>query len=226
MKTISSFDDSSVLDKVDIGSWSTYQSFSDKEQMKLQRQNFTSTSLDNGYSDIKFIYTKEIARLNQLVTEMSSEVNVIDATAILEDEIFYTTKIEGAKTTRLRTTEIHNGSKVNNNDFSECMVRNCFHAAKLLNVSGNVLSHDKIISVWNVLVEDCCENEQCRGDRYRIDEVSIGSFIPVAYTKVEKAMDSFIHFYNSSDFDNYPFIKAALLHFAFETIHPFCDGNG
>ena len=53
MKTISSFNESDVLDKVDIGTWSTYQSFSDKEQISIQRENFTITSLNNGYSDIK-----------------------------------------------------------------------------------------------------------------------------------------------------------------------------
>lgn len=226
MKTISSFDDSSILDKIDIGSWSTYQSFSDKEQLRIQRENLTVTHLNNGYSDIKFIYTKEIARLNELVTELASEVRIVDTTTSLEDEIFYTTKIEGAKTTRLRTTEIHNGAKIIAYDFSECMVRNCFNAVKLLNIYGNQISHDKIINVWKVLVNGCCENEQCRGDRYRIGDVTIGSFSPIISGEVEKAMETFINFYNSTEFDNYPFIKAALLHFAFETIHPFCDGNG
>ena len=39
-------------------------------------------------------------------------------------------------------------------------------------------------------------------------------------------MEMLIEFYNSDKYDLVPFMKAGLIHYMFETIHPFCDGNG
>ncbi len=39
-------------------------------------------------------------------------------------------------------------------------------------------------------------------------------------------MQCWAAYYNGWQLEEHPFIKAALLHFAFEFIHPFCDGNG
>lgn len=52
------------------------------------------------------------------------------------------------------------------------------------------------------------------------------SFEAVSVENLEKEMTAFIDFYHSNILDDKPFIKASIIHFAFETIHPFCDGNG
>ena len=39
-------------------------------------------------------------------------------------------------------------------------------------------------------------------------------------------MQNWFLFFNSIELDESPFLKAALLHYTFENIHPFCDGNG
>ena len=51
-------------------------------------------------------------------------------------------------------------------------------------------------------------------------------FIPPPYTEVDILMSDIEKFANSQD-DNLPdLIKVALIHYQFETIHPFLDGNG
>ena len=215
-----------VLDKVDIGGWHNYKPYTDKEQIKIQRENLINTNLFNGPSDIKFIYTKEIHNLNLLIEEMADQIKIQDTKTVIENEVFFTTKIEGAKTTRIRTSEIHNGAKIDHTKYSEIMVKNCFNAVKLMNLYGNNLLIDNLIKIWNTLVKDCCENEEIRGTKFRSGDVQVGMYNAPESNKLDELMINFIEFYNSSKLDNYPFIKACILHFAFETIHPFCDGNG
>lgn len=219
-----------ILTPVDIGAWRTYQSYTNKDQIAQQRENLYYTGLHNGLGDICFIFTTEMAELNQKIEEMSRLVRIENTTTVIEDEIFYTTKIEGAKTTRKRTSEIHNGSKINkNNEYSERMVKNGFRATKLLNLCNGKISKTILLKTWKILTNKVCDNDDIKGDEYypyRTGDVMVGSYVGPSYQSVDSLMNQWITFYNSDNMNEYPFIKASLLHYAFETIHPFCDGNG
>ena len=213
---------------VDIGAWLNYQYFIDKEQIALQRKSLNYTGVYNkASSDICFIYTKLIHQLNEQLERILPKIRVVDAKTIIEDEVFYTTKIEGARTTRVRTSELHNGAPINaSNRYSEQMVVNSFNATKYLNLVGSTLSEDVIVQTWNILIKDACENSEIRGSKYRDGAVFVGSFEAPSYKDVPELMKGFIRFYNSREMEDIPIVKAALVHYAFETIHPFCDGNG
>lgn len=216
-----------IIKACDIGHWCTYQTFTDKEQIQLQRDNLIYTGLNNANGDITFIFDKYICKLNNYITLKEKDIRVIDAETTIENEIYYTTKIEGAKTTRVRTSEIRRGLSINlKNAYSEYMVKNAFNAVKALNLYGDKITVENLITVWKILTENCCDNIDIRGDRFRIGDVEIGRHKGAPVEKLEELMQSFVDFYNSELFDSYPFIKAILLHFAFESIHPFCDGNG
>ena len=61
---------------------------------------------------------------------------------------------------------------------------------------------------------------------FRSGDVRVGAHIPPHYTNVSALMIELCDFINSEQYDEFPFIKAALIHYMFESIHPFCDGNG
>ena len=101
---------------------------------------------------------------------------VADSETVICDEIFYTTKIEGSHTTRKRTQEIHDGSKLDYADYtSEKMVQNAFQATKYLNILGNKVNQNNIWKIWNILTEDVCDNEEIKGELYRTGEVQINN---------------------------------------------------
>ena len=217
------------LVSVDIGRWQSYEPYHSQEQLLLQLENLRTLPIRNAYGCIRFIYSKVIEAYEKYIEEAVPKINIESTEIVLETEVYYTSKIEGANTTRKRTQQIHNGSPIQeNNAFSEAMVKGNFEAVKLLNVFGNTITKDKLLKVWQVLTEGCRDNEEIQGDEYRVGEVTvIGSpFIAVAVGELDTVMEDFISFYNDVLLDEHPFLKAAIIHYAFETIHPFCDGNG
>lgn len=214
---------------VEIGKWFPYNSYINREQISLQRNNLVSTELYNvnDFNDIKFVPTKIIKIYNDDIMDIQGKLKITDTNTVLENEAFYTAKIEGAETTLIRARELHRGSEINmNNQKSELMVVNGFKAAKYMNLVDSKLSKDILLQVWNILIEGCCENEEIRGDEYRIGEVYVGNHTGLDYQLVEEYMEMLIGFYNSDKYDSVPFMKAGLIHYMFETIHLFCDGNG
>ena len=214
-------------DVVDIGKWIPYTEWADADQIRLQKEFLFDTGISNGQGSVKFIMSKHLNNLEKKLEELSRAVKIKDTTVTLIDEVFYTSKIEGAKTTRYRTAQIHAGEFLDMNNYkSEKMIHNGFCATKMLSVYGNRITKDILIDVWDVLTTDVCENLAVRGPRFRNGDVRVGSYVPVSYPELEQLMTDFCAFYNSKAMNEYPFVKAALIHFLFETIHPFCDGNG
>jgi Fic family protein len=212
---------------VDIGMWKRYSEFVNLEQQDLQKSNLITIPCKNGNGSLKFIMSKYLYELNETVSDLTKQISIEDTETVLEDEVYYTAKIEGAKTTRKRTSELHNGAPIDkNSEYSERMTRNGFDAVKLLNLYGNRIDEDNLVKIWKVLTDGCCDNLSVQGEKYRIDDVYVGTFIPPSAEAVPALMKEWINFYNSPSYDTIPFIKTSILHFAFETIHPFCDGNG
>lgn len=211
-------------------SWEPYDKLRRKiDKRKEQIDNLYGTGLyeNNDGVEYCFVPTMKMKDMEQIIEHFYSQIKVEDNEVSLCNEIFYTSKIEGAKTTYKRTQEIHDGKKVDHdNYFSEMMVLGGFNATKYLNVLGNKMDEDILIKMWNILTDGARENEDIRGERYRAGNVGVGSHMGLDYRLLDDTMKNWMDFYHSELLEDHPFIKAALLHYSFEFIHPFCDGNG
>ena len=212
---------------INIGSWASYQPYSNHEQIMDQLEAMIRIPLENQYGKIGFIYSKEINELNTYLESLQNQIKIEDTETILETEVYYTSKIEGANTTLKRTSEIHNGLPINiNNEYSESMIKGNFEAVKLANLYGNQINCSNLYQIWNVLTYKCKDNIDLQESLFRKKPVYVGSYEGAKAENLPKLMKQWICFYNSDDYNEKPFVKAALLHYGFETIHPFCDGNG
>lgn len=218
-----------ILAPTEIGKWQSYEPYTSEEQKEEQINGLITVPIRNAYGSIKFIFSTIIAKQEKLLKELSSEIKVINSKLSLETEVFFTSKIEGAKSSIIRTQQIHNGSPIDkSNEFSESMIKGSFSAVKLLNLYGGRISSKILKRVWEALTDNCRDNEEIIGTLYRSGPIGLSNndFKAVNHLDIEEYMEEFISFYNGSLLDNYPFTKACIIHYAFETIHPFCDGNG
>lgn len=231
-----SYEDMKMLleSKNDLGfieyNWVDYSQFRyDIESKHKQAGLLIGSGLCEGEHGIEytFIPTKSMLMKEQKIMDLYHRIRIDDAEVQICNEVFYTNKIEGANTTILRTQQIHNGNPVDaSNWFSEKMIENGFKATKYLNLIHKDLTDDILINLWNIVVDGVCDNDSIRSDRYRVGDVCVGKHTALDYRMLEDVMPYWISYYNKSYLDNHPFIKAALLHYSYEHIHPFCDGNG
>lgn len=206
--------------------WVPYSTIFNKDLLREQIRHLTKTNLQNGSHDsITFLYDTDIATFNDYICDNIHKIKTEDYEKEFCGEIYYTNKIEGANTTIAKTIAIHNGAPIDKSNNSERMIKNCFDATKFLNLRQRI-DKDILQQLWNIIVDGVCENEDIRGDFYRNGDIIVGGHEGVPYNDISDLMDKWLDFHNGTLLEDYPFIKAIILHYMFETIHPFCDGNG
>lgn len=210
--------------------WQSYESLRFFKEHKNKQVNLLTGSglcMPEDGLEFAFVPTVSLKVLEDRIRKLYDMIEIEEHKVDVCSEVFFTTKIEGAKTTIERTQQLHNGKPIDmSNAFSEYMILGAFNATKLLNIRGNRVSHRILREVWEALTFGCCENADLEGVLYRNGNVQVGNHVGCPVSLLYDAMDNWLAFYTSEELDEHPFIKAALLHYAFEYIHPFCDGNG
>ncbi|HEY5388230.1 MAG TPA: Fic family protein, partial [Thermoleophilia bacterium] len=68
--------------------------------------------------------------------------------------------------------------------------------------------------------------DQGEAGRYRTIQVQVGGYLPPAPGDVSGLMFELLDWWNRAADDLSPVLSSAVLHYRFEAIHPFADGNG
>ncbi len=68
--------------------------------------------------------------------------------------------------------------------------------------------------------------DQGEAGKYRSFGVRVGSYLPPLAKEVPKLMKEYLEWWNQKAVEYSPIISSAILHYHFEEIHPFGDGNG
>ena len=215
-------------------------------ELKINPMKKGNKILDKEYS-LFYVNLLELSLLQEKILQNSNKISYISnklpqivikeiIMKILSNELYKTNKIEGIETVK---SEIHSSLKDDRTSNKKSnkldgiikkykdIMENNFEDTKYID---NLSSFRKI---YDEMFEDFEKsgNYKLDGKYFRKDTVKVinglGNIIHIGVNgeeAIEKNIEDLIRFMNIKDI---PFlIKASIVHFFFEYIHPFYDGNG
>ena len=214
--------------------------------LKINPMKRESKILEKEYN-LFYVNLLEHTLLQEKILKNSSEINYISnklpqiaikeiIMKILSNELYKTNKIEGIETVK---SEIHSSLKddKNSNKKSNKLDGIIKKYKDIMENNFKDTEHIESLSSFRKIYDEMFEdfeksgNYKLDGKYFRKDTVKIinglGNTIHIGVNgeeAIEKNIESLIEFMNRKDI---PFlVKASIVHFFFEYIHPFYDGNG
>jgi Fic family protein len=92
------------------------------------------------------------------------------------------------------------------------------------NAAKKILRHEDILKLHRILAADVMDHG--KAGRYRTSSVRVGDYIPPQAGDVSGLMFELLEWWNKSSTELSPIVSSAIIHYRFEAIHPFADGNG
>jgi len=91
-------------------------------------------------------------------------------------------------------------------------------------VSKKLITHEDVLKLHAIIASDVMD--QGKAGRYRDILVRIGRYLPPAAEMVSGLMSELLEWWNKEAPKWSPVVTSAIIHYRFEGIHPFADGNG
>jgi Fic family protein len=92
------------------------------------------------------------------------------------------------------------------------------------NAGKKTISHEEILRLHKIMAGDVMD--QGTAGRYRTMAVRVGRYMPPPPEDVSGLMFELVTWWNKESRKFSPVLSSAILHYRFEAIHPFADGNG
>src|SRR5437879_4147941 len=105
-------------------------------------------------------------------------------------------------------------------------VVNYFAALRFVekNADKKTISHEEILRLHKIIAGDVMD--QGTAGRYRTIPVRVGRYVPPPPEEVSGLMFELLAWWNKDTARLSPVLSSAIVHYRFEAIHPFADGNG
>lgn len=209
--------------------------------MKFRKDNsITLPLLDQEKRNLFIVLTDELKKNIVKIDDSANHIpyDKIDSDIrnsvildVLIDEAYQSSIIEGAHTTKKKTTKMIK-ENLKPKDKSEKMVLNNYYALKYVIENKNKPIEEKtILDIYKIITKDTLSKEdECEKYRTGQNEV-LNQMNEVIYTPpkaqdVQWMMNDLLKFLYSNDNNIHPILKAILFQYYFVYIHPFYDGNG
>jgi Fic family protein len=92
------------------------------------------------------------------------------------------------------------------------------------NAAKSPITHEEILGLHKMIAADVMD--QGTAGRYRTIAVRVGRYLPPPPEDVSGLMFEFLTWWNKESAGLSPVLSSAIVHYRFEAIHPFADGNG
>lgn len=137
------------------------------------------------------------------------------------------TAIEGNPLTLEQVRAIEEGRPLSSaSDRAQREVMNYFAGLRYVekNARRKTIRHQEILSLHRILAGDVMD--QGSAGQYRTIAVRVGTYVPPPARDVSGLMFELLQWWNDDSPALSPVLSSAILHYRFEAIHPFADGNG
>jgi Fic family protein len=137
------------------------------------------------------------------------------------------TAIEGNPLTLEQVRALEEGRELSASDAKpKREVLNYFAGLRYVekNVAKKTIRHADILELHRILAGEVMD--QGEAGKYRIIAVRVGQYRPPPPDAVSGLMLELLEWWNTATKKLSPVISSAILHYRFEAIHPFADGNG
>lgn len=137
------------------------------------------------------------------------------------------TAIEGNPLTLEQVRALEEGRElVASDERSQREVLNYFAGLRFIekNATRKKITHEHLFQLHRMLADTVMD--QGTAGAYRTIQVQVGRHFPPAAADVSPLMFELLEWWNGASSKLSPVLSSAILHYRFEDIHPFADGNG
>ena len=153
----------------------------------------------------------------------------------LMEEAIYSSKMEGASTTRIVAKDMLRKKKSPQNKSQQMIVNNYTTIQYIVEHKDEPLTEELLLTIHRLMTEKTMEKPEDAGRFRTNDEVVVADMVegdiiytPPSFKEIPDFVESLCDFFNNDNPHTFihPIIRGIIVHFMLAFMHPFVDGNG
>ena len=153
----------------------------------------------------------------------------------LMEEAIYSSKMEGASTTRIVAKDMLRKKKSPQNKSQQMIVNNYNTIQYIVEHKEQPLTEELLLTIHRLMTEKTLDNPEDAGRFRTNDKVVVADMIegdiiytPPSFQEIPEFVESLCNFFNNDNPRTFihPIIRGIIVHFMLAFMHPFVDGNG
>lgn len=153
----------------------------------------------------------------------------------LMEEAIYSSKMEGASTTRIVAKEMLRKKKSPQNKSQQMIANNYNTIQYIVEHKDEPLTEEALLHIHRLMTEKTMDNPDDAGRFRTNDKVVVADMVegdiiytPPSFQEIPEFVKSLCDFFNNDNPRTFihPIIRGIIVHFMLAFMHPFADGNG
>ena len=153
----------------------------------------------------------------------------------LMEEAIYSSKMEGASTTRMIAKDMLRKKKSPQNKSQQMIVNNYNTIQYIVDHKDDPLTEESLLYIHRLMTEKTLDNPDDAGSFRTNDKVVVADMVegdivytPPTFEDIPEFVETLCDFFNNDSPNTFihPIIKGIIVHFMLAYMHPFVDGNG
>ena len=151
------------------------------------------------------------------------------------EEAIYSSKMEGASTTRIVAKDMLRKKKSPQNKSQQMIVNNYNTIQYIVEHEDEPLTEELLLTIHRLMTERTLDNPEEAGRFRTNDKVVVADMVegdiiytPPSFQEIPEFVESLCDFFNNNNPRTFihPIIRGIIVHFMMAFMHPFVDGNG